>query len=447
MKTNNIIKGIVAVSLLLLGLASCERVDYPDRYRISKGKPTIDYIRYANKDILIDKAYMDETVCVVGQNLTSVVKILFNDQAAVLNTSFMTDKTLLVSIPKTKAQVQTNKIYFISAAADTVDVDFEVMPPAPLATGMDCEYAKPGTVAKIYGDYFIDLEYVEFQGLNARVEVDDITYDESEITLTIPATATPGMIKIKTKSGLSGSVFHYMDQRGLLFDFDGKTGLYDASNRGWHPQTVTTDETAIDGNFLQLGDGTAEMKGDGSTWDDGHFSFEYWPGMWESPVETFSQPAGRKLSDFADFSGYANMAYKFEMFIPSSNPWKGSAMQIIPSSIYTVHNGDSKGVTDVDGEALPGCNNKYIGDNSAKYPRALYTPWADGMVDTGDKWITVTIPMANILYKPDGTPSDGKIDATCFDGLCIFVCNTGGKTGEDCKPIIKIDNIRAVPIK
>ena len=45
-------------------------------------------------------------------------------------------------------------------------------------------------------------------------------------------------------------------------------------------------------------------------------------------------------------------------------------MQIIPSSIYTVHNGDNKGVTDVDGKALPGCNNKYIGDDAAKYPRA-----------------------------------------------------------------------------
>ena len=447
MKTNNIIKGILAVSVLLIGLASCERADYPDRYRVTKGKPTIDYIRYANKDILLDKAYMDETVCVVGQNLTSVVKLLFNDQAAILNTSFITDKTLLVTIPKTKATVQTNMIYFITAAADTVSYGFEVMPPAPVASGMDCEYAKPGQRAKIFGDYFIDLEYVEFQGLNARVEAEDITYTESELELTIPTTATSGMVKVKTKSGLSGSMFHYMDQRGLLFDFDGKTGLYGDENHGWHQQVVTSDETSISGNFLQLGDGATELKGDGSTWADGNFSFEYWPGMWESPVETFSNPKGLKLSALVDFTDYANMGYKFEMFVPEDHPWKGTAMQILPASIYTVHNGANEGVTDEDGEALPGCNNKYIGDNSAKYPRALYTPWADGMYDTGGKWITVTIPMTDIRYQPNGKESEGTIDATCFDSLVIFVCGTGGLTGEDCKPIIKIDNIRAVPIK
>ncbi len=352
MKTNNIIKGILAVSVLLIGLASCERADYPDRYRVTKGKPTIDYIRYANKDILLDKAYMDETVCVVGQNLTSVVKLLFNDQAAILNTSFITDKTMLVTIPKTKATVQTNMIYFITAAADTVSYGFEVMPPAPVASGMDCEYAKPGQRAKIFGDYFIDLEYVEFQGLNARVEAEDITYTESELELTIPTTATSGMVKVKTKSGLSGSMFHYMDQRGLLFDFDGKTGLYGDESHGWHQQVVTSDETSISGNFLQLGDGATELKGDGSTWADGNFSFEYWPGMWESPVETFSNPKGLKLSALVDFTDYANMGYKFEMFVPEDHPWKGTAMQILPASIYTVHNGANEGVTDEDGEAL-----------------------------------------------------------------------------------------------
>ena len=448
MKTNNIIKGIVAVSALLLGFASCERMDYPDRHRVTGGVPVIDYIRYANKDIIIDKAFMNETICVVGQNLNSVTGILFNDQAAVLNTSYMTDKTLLMSVPKTKAKVETNKIYFVTAAADTVKYDFVVMPPAPVVREMDCEYAKPGTQAHIYGDYFIDLEYVEFQGVNAKVEAQDLTYTESEITITVPATATPGMIKVKSKSGLSGSSFHYQDQRGLLFNFDGKGAYYGDDNHGWHGQVVTTDETAIDGNFLQLGDGDAELKGDGSTWDDGHFSFEYWPGAWESPVETFTNPIGYKLSRFVDFSDYKNMAYKYEMYIPVDHPWKGTVMQILPASVITVHNGSSKGdVTDEEGNVLGGQNNKYIGDNSSKYPRALYHPWSDGKYDTDGKWITVTIPMTEILYQPNGKLSEGKLDETCFDSLVIFVCNTGGLTGEDCKPVIKIDNIRAVHIK
>ena len=448
MKTYNILRDIAVVSAILLGLSSCEQMDYPDRFHLTEGKPVIDYIRYADKDVILDQAYMDETLCVVGQNLTSVVKIFFNDQPATLNTSYITDKTLLVSIPKTSAKEITDQIYFISAAADTVTYGFHVMPPSPVANRMDCEYARPGTEAHIYGDYFIDLEYVEFQGIDARVEAKDLKYTESEITLTIPAGATPGLVKVKTNSGLTGSVFHYMDQRGLLFDFDGKTGLYAPDNRGWHPQVVTSDDTSITGNFLQLGDGATEMKGDGSVWADGVFSFEYWPGAWESPIETFSNPIGRKLSDFADFANYANMAYKFELYIPESNPWKGGALQILPASIYTVHNGDNKGVTDADGKALPGCNNKYIGDDGAKYPRALYTPWADGMFDTGGKWITVTIPMSTILYQANGALTEGDpVNASSFDSLVLFLNGSGGLSGEDCTPILKIDNIRAVPIK
>lgn len=449
MKTNNIFKGIAAVSALLLGFVSCEQMDYPDRFKLTEGKPVIDYIRYANKDILLEQAYMDETICIVGQNLTSICEIFFNDQPATLNTSYITDKTLLVSIPKNQATKITDKIYFISSSADTVTYGFHVMPPSPVARAMDCEYAKPGTDAHIYGDYFIDLEYIEFQGIDARVEAKDLTYNESEISFTVPAGATPGLVKVKTNSGLSGSMFHYMDQRGLLFDFDGKTGLYAPDNRGWHPQKVLSDDTSISGNYLQLGDGATEMKGDGSVWADGVFSFEYWPGAWESPVETFSNPIGRKLSDFADFSNYANMAYKFELFIPADRPWKGGALQIIPASIYTVHNGSSKGdVTDVEGKVLPGCNNLYIGDNGSKYPRALYTPWADGMVDTGGKWITVTIPMSTILYQANGALTEGEpVNATSFDSLVLFLNGSGGLTGEDCYPILKIDNIRAVPIK
>ena len=165
-------------------------------------------------------------------------------------------------------------------------------------------------------------------------------------------------------------------------------------------------------------------------------------------METFTNPIGYKLSRFVDFSDYKNMAYKFEMYIPVDHPWKGTVMQILPASVITVHNGSSKGdVTDEEGNVLGGQNNKYIGDNSSKYPRALYHPWSDGKYDTDGKWITVTIPMTEILYQPNGKLSEGKLDETCFDSLVIFVCNTGGLTGEDCKPVIKIDNIRAVHIK
>ena len=91
------------LGLLLTGsaLTSCE--DQPDKYEMTDGVPTIHYIRMADvavKDSLITGAYMQNTICIVGDNLRSIYKLFFNDQEATLNTSYMTDNTVIVDVPK-----------------------------------------------------------------------------------------------------------------------------------------------------------------------------------------------------------------------------------------------------------------------------------------------------------------------------------------------------------
>ena len=95
--------GIVGAVVLAGSSVSCDRYDYPDRFRATEGLPTIDYVRYADRDVFIDQAFMDEILCIVGTNLTSVHDIYFNDQKAIINTSYITDKTLVVSVPSTQA--------------------------------------------------------------------------------------------------------------------------------------------------------------------------------------------------------------------------------------------------------------------------------------------------------------------------------------------------------
>ena len=110
----------------------------------------------------------------------------------------------------------------------------------------------------------------------------------------------------------------------MLFDFDGMTGL---GNHGWHDRTITSDETSITGNFVQLGDGNTTLDAAGG-WNDSQFAFEYWPGSWNTPTD-YPEGEGIRLYDLADFSDYTNMSIKFEMYIPSSNPWSSGAMQVI----------------------------------------------------------------------------------------------------------------------
>ena len=61
--------------------------------------------------------------------------------------------------------------------------------------------------------------------------------------------------------------------------------------------------------------------------------------------------------------------------------------------------------------------------------------------------MTVTVPISEFTYNKDGgaaTMSMGSYKD--FASLTMFVLG-GGVAGTKCTPIIKIDNIRAVPAK
>lgn len=418
-------------------LASCTAIDYPDRYKETKGLPEVSYIRYADRDLIINQASMEETICIVGNNLTSVHDIYFNDQAAVLNTSYMTEHAIIVAVPKNLPTVKDDKIHLVTRDSSVVLYDFIVLPPAPKINALSNEWAKPGETVTVSGSYLFAPLTVEFPGADP-IDVTASTGDSFDVV--VPAGAKPGKIKVQTASGLAQSIFMYQDSRGMLFNFD--TDPH-PTNHGWHAQVIETDGTALDGNFLRLGAPGVTLDADGG-WKDGNFSFEYWPGDWDDPVSYADSP---RLTKFVDFSKWNNMALKFELYIPSSNPWKSGAMQLIIGGVELV-TGGAEGAIDIDGNKTAGANNKFIsGDGAPMAPRALYRPWeATGSFDTGDKWITVTVPYTSFVYNSDGTANTYEVNAQSFTSLTIFVWS-GGVAGTECEPIIKIDNIRAVPIK
>lgn len=425
---------------LALGFNACE--DEPDRFELTDGLPTIHYVRPIDvtvKDSLLTSAYMGNGICIVGDNLRSVYKLLFNDQEAVLNNSYITDHTLLVDVPNTIPGEVSNKIYFYNKNGDVVDYDFNVLVPGPSIASMSNEFARPGSQAVLYGDYFIDDPNVPLTVSIGDMPVTDIKeINKGFIRFTVPEGAEEGEVSVKTVYGAATSVFHYRDSRGSLFNFD--TDPHPA-NHGWHAQVIETDETALDGNFLRLGGVDVLMDADGG-WNDGNFSFEYWPGdTWEG-VENY--PTGKRLTDFADFSDWENMALKFELYVPKANPWSAGSMQLIVGGVEKI-TGAAAGITDIDGKTTAGANNTYF--NNDELPRGLYTPWVTtGSFDTNDEWITVTVPYSNFIYGASGVPATGKLTASDFTSLTIFVWS-GGNKGTECHPVIKIDNIRAVPVK
>ncbi|MCQ2138780.1 MAG: glycan-binding surface protein [Bacteroidales bacterium] len=446
MKSFKTISYLFAATLLVSGLSSCDKADYPQRFRATEGVPTVHSVRYADKDTYIEQAFMEEVVCILGENLKSVHEVLFNDQQAILNTSYITDNTLLVQVPKTMAKVETDKIYLVTAKSDTVTYNFRVLPPAPRVKSMSFEYAADGQEVTITGSYFYQKAgaalVVEFP--NATVEnIPDADITLETIKVKVPAGAQPGRVKVTTASGTGSSEFMFRDNRGLLFDFDGTNGLYTA-NKGWHAAPIV--DGGVSGQCLQLNGSRQEFTADGGDWHDGDAHFEYWAGNWQDP-ETYGTWDGRRLIDIVDFSNFGSMVLKFEIKIDPSTPWTGCPMQIIFSGVQHVSNGNAD-VKDIYGVTLPGCNNTYFNNASISLPRYMWRPWAaTGSFDTNGEWITVTFPISDFTSFFDGSMATGTLTPDCFSNLELFFAGGTSSEGTPCSPIVYVDNIRAVPAR
>lgn len=457
MNIKNINGALFAMALVAAGagFTSCE--DEPDKYEVTGGTPTIDYVRpvdAASKDSLLTAASLNNTICIVGRNLRSVTQINFNDQSAVLNTSYMTDNTIIVTVPKAIPNEVSDKIYFITSKQDTVAYDFKTIVPAPTINSMSNEWAAPGEEVTIKGDYFLDYDNSHLTikvGDNYTIPYEDLKISQNSIRFNMPEDMPKHEpITITTINGTTKAGFRYMDNRGMLFDFDTpwKEGGEVLGNNGWHNRTITSDGTSLSGNYMVLGE--TAMGSDGK-WNDGNFSFEYWPGSWQDPETYSSRP---RMQDLADFSDWKNMSLKFEMCIPKDNSWSAAPMQIYFGSVAQVSLGNA-GVKDIYGNVLAGANNTFLKEQG-KLARAIYMPWQnteDKLYNTEGKWVTVTIPLANFIYDFDGNKGLSYSGVNDFSAFNIFIVKGAYNdanvfpTGVDCNPIIKIDNIRVVPNK
>lgn len=420
-----------------LGFASCE--DYPDAFVLADGQPTVQYVRYADRDVLIEQAFMGEVVCFVGENLCSVRELYFNDQRAVLNTSFMTENTLVAAVPGNLPKVKTDKVYMITKGLDTLAYDFKVLLPAPVIKSMSCEFQQPGTDVTVYGNYFAEPMSLVFEDGNGAEVTSFKSVSMTEVTFTIPADAKPGKIKVTTESGVARSPFSYHDFcGGLITDFDGpnnSSSTHGVVPQGWNFSGTYSSEGGISGNYVELK--SANPLDANGGWNE-DFKIDFWCGNWNGDPMGITDGAGVPLCNIIDFTNFQDMALKFELCIPSSNPWMSGAIQLIFCSADKAANDSWQ-------------NNTFLhtsADGGLDLCRGLYRPWeTTGSFDTGDKWITVTVPFSEFTYNANG--SAGAVPLSKPEDFATFViwAWNGGVAGTECTPVFRIDNLRAVPVK
>lgn len=439
--------------MALAGTVACE--DQPDKFELTGGVPVIDYVRVPDAesaDSIITGAYLSSTICLVGENLTSIKEIYFNDRKALLNTSYITGKTLMVNVPGTIPEDVTDKMYLVTAGNQTVEYPFKTLVPAPSVLTMNNEYLAGGKKGQIIGDYFTDNAEVPLQLTISGTPIEIESSDQYTISFTMPEGLPEGEVVVTTRYGKTISKFHYKESRNMLFDNWGVagepgTGL---AATGWSkPQDkgrIKNDEYSIAGSYCQFGDGQTEIDESAtSVWPQDQFEFDYWPGSWDTPEKFEGEGASIRLSTLFNVEEWQNMALKFEMYVPSSNPWRSGALQLIFSGDDQVTVGTGNNLwwrdqsADAEGKGYP-----------EAYARALYRPWtmAEGKsFDTADEWMTVVVPLASsFAFYLDGSAAKTFLDVKRFTGFTMMLYS-GGVSGTPCKPILRIDNVRVVPYK
>ena len=428
---------VAALAVMGCLMTACE--DQPDKYEIADGVPTLKYVRSPlpeEADSLLVGAYLGNTVCLVGDNLRSIYELYFNDQKATLNTSYMTDHTILVDIPKNIPEEVTNKIYMVTKSGAKVDFDFNVMVPAPVVSSMSCEYAPAGSEAVLYGDYFVDDPNVPLtisMPGDITVEGEQITsITKTAIKFIVPVGAMQGNIRVKSIYGTGQSVFQYKDTRNILFDWDGKYEGALAAGNSWNGDNekkgqILPSVPSVDNNYMVLG--TTFLSG--GQWDTPpEYTMMYWPDLnaTEGCVPLYDLPQFKKMLE--DYT-IEELALKFEVYVPTSNPWMAEGMQIM--------------FTSLDEASIQKHNNDYF--YQTETPRGVWIPWEEtGSYDTGNQWVTVTLKMSEFNKQISGVVSETELTKEKLAGLSIFL-RGGGVDGKECEPIICIDNIRVVPVE
>jgi hypothetical protein len=382
---------LLVVASIVTGIVSCKKEDD----KPNGGKPVVYYIRSTNpavSDSLLVGTFMGSLIAIVGDNLADTKEIWFNDQAATLNPAYITDKTILVSVPSTVPSTVTSKIRFVFGDGSELLHDFSINIPAPVITGIKSEYVPDGEVAILYGDFFFEPKVIFPDDKQGEI----VLLTKTEIQVKVPAGASPGNIVVKTNFGTAKSSFLFRDNRNVLLDYDGK------NHETWTAPITSDPLPPCSGNYALF-----KHNADGAWMWTNELTMQYWAprGRGNVPVAT---------------GNVSDLVLRFEADVPIE--WRDVRMEIFFAPYGEDH-----------GRDLPGT------------VFARWKPWKNGPYKT-DGWVTISIPLTEFKYTRDdgddnenGTTSISNLGSLTNITMMLFGPANGPNPVE-----IAIDNVRIV---
>jgi hypothetical protein len=240
---------LLTLSIVLAGIyTSCTKSDSLP----NNGEPLVKYVRNTDpkiSDSLLIGAFQGNLVAIVGENLKDAVEVWFNDQKASLTPTYVTDKSILVSVPTPIPLTITNKLKIVFSNGKTLLYDFKVQISEPVVSSMDCEYVLTNGIATIHGNYFYAPMSVTFTG-GVKGEIQSISTDNTIVKVKVPAGALPGQITVTTNFGVTKSDFWFLDNRNIFISSDPFTGWWNASFVVSNPGAG--DPPSINGNYIRV---------------------------------------------------------------------------------------------------------------------------------------------------------------------------------------------------
>ena len=214
------------------------------------GTPSISYVRVTrpeSSDSLLVGAGQGQLIAIVGNNLQDAVEIWFNDQQARLTPSYITNTSILVSVPAQIPSTVNNTLKIIFKNGTELLHNFQVQISKPVITSMLSEFVNEGDIATINGNFFYEPTTVTFTG-GATGTI--VSRKDRELKVKVPAGAQPGPITIKTNFGEAKSNFWFRDNRNIFIDSDPFEGWWNAAYVVSSPGP--NDPPKINGNYIRV---------------------------------------------------------------------------------------------------------------------------------------------------------------------------------------------------
>ena len=214
------------------------------------GTPSVSYVRITrpeSSDSLLVGAGQGRLIAVVGNNLKDAIEVWFNDRQATLTPTYITNTSILVTVPNPIPRDITNKLKIVFKNGYVLLYDFVVQISEPYIAGMASEFVNDGDVATIRGDFFYQPLTVKFEG-GAAGQI--VSVSETEIQVKVPTGVQPGRIIIKTNFGETKSNFWFRDSRNHFIDSDPYEGWWNSTYVVSNPGPA--DPPKISGNYIRF---------------------------------------------------------------------------------------------------------------------------------------------------------------------------------------------------